>query len=120
MGGHARPRRLQLLNVAAGTGNVALAGANAGARVTTLDLSPELFATGQARAGADRITWVEGDAEQLPFETERFDLVASCFGVMFAPDQQRAVAELVRVYRPGGPIAVCAWTPPSRPARVGR
>lgn len=101
----------ELLDVAAGTGNVALAAAGAGACVTALDLTPELLAAGRARAGADRVTWVEGDAEHLPFPAGSFDLVASCFGVMFAPDQQSAVAELVRVCRPGGRIAVCAWTP---------
>lgn len=62
----------ELLDVAAGTGNVALA-AGAGARATALDLSPELLAAGRERAGAERVTWVEGDAERLPFATESFD-----------------------------------------------
>jgi SAM-dependent methyltransferase len=101
------------LDVATGSGNAALAGARKGANVTGLDLVPELLETARGRAEAEglQITWVEGDAEDLPFEDGSFDRVTSVFGVMFAPQQERAAAELVRVVRPGGVIGVCAWTP---------
>lgn len=101
------------LDVATGSGNAALAGARKGARVTGLDLVPELLEKARERAAAEGldITWVEGDAEGLPFEDGSFDRVTSVFGVMFAPQQERAAAELVRVARPGAKIGVAAWTP---------
>jgi SAM-dependent methyltransferase len=104
---------VELLDVATGSGNVALRAAAAGARVTGLDLTPALLEVARRRAaeaGAE-IEFVEGDAEQLPFADGSFDRVTSCFGVMFAPRQQLAASELVRVARPGGAIAVTAWTP---------
>ncbi len=102
-----------VLDVATGTGNAAIAAAGAGATVTGLDLTPELFAAARRRAeaGGWPIDWIEGDAEALPFANESFDGVVSVFGAMFAPDQRRAAAELVRVCRPGGRVGVCAWTP---------
>jgi SAM-dependent methyltransferase len=104
---------LELLDVATGSGNVALAAARAGAAVTGLDLTPELLEVARARAATNglEIVFVEGDAEELPFDEGSFDRVTSCFGVMFAPMQQRAADELVRVARPGASIAVAAWTP---------
>jgi len=103
----------ELLDVATGSGNVAMAAAGAGAAVTGLDLTPELLevARGRAAAAGYEISFIEGDAEDLPFVESSFDLVTSCFGVMFAPLQQQAADELVRVARPGGRIAVAAWTP---------
>lgn len=103
----------RVLDVATGSGNVALAAAAAGAQVTGLDLTPELLeaARGRAAAAGAEIAWLEGDAESLPFEDASFDRVLSCFGAMFAPDQQRAAAELARVRAPDGTIAVTAWTP---------
>jgi len=91
------------LDVATGSGNAALAGARKGANVTGLDLVPELIEAARRRAEAEglQITWVEGDAEDLPFEDGSFDRVTSVFGVMFAPQQERAAAELVRAARPG-------------------
>src|SRR5215212_3566110 len=89
----------EVLDVAAGTGNIALRAAEAGAQVVGLDLTPELFATARRRA-AERgvhVDWVEGDAEQLPFEEERFDRVLSAFGDQFAPRHDTTAAELVRV-----------------------
>jgi SAM-dependent methyltransferase len=103
----------ELLDVATGSGNVAIAAAQRGASVTGLDLTPELLAAARRR-GADagvEIRWVEGDAEELPFEDGAFDSVTSCFGVMFAPRHERAAQELVRVARPGATIALAAWTP---------
>lgn len=104
---------VEMLDVATGAGNVAIPAARAGARVTGLDLTPELLEAARRRASEEglQIDFVEGDAEALPFADGSFDRVSSCFGVMFAPRQRQAAAELVRVARPGGTIAVAAWTP---------
>jgi ubiquinone/menaquinone biosynthesis C-methylase UbiE len=103
----------QLLDVAAGNGNVALAAARRFAEVTAVDFVPALLADGERRAAADRlrIAWKVGDAEALPFENASFDAVLSSFGVMFAPNQRKAASELVRVCRPGGRIGLANWTP---------
>jgi ubiquinone/menaquinone biosynthesis C-methylase UbiE len=103
----------RLLDVATGTGNVALPAATSGALVTGLDLTPRLLAVAAERArgaGLD-VTWVEGDAEELPFDDDSFDVATSCLGVMYAPRHERAAAELTRVTRSGGRIVVAAWTP---------
>ncbi|HEY4450418.1 MAG TPA: methyltransferase domain-containing protein [Solirubrobacteraceae bacterium] len=104
---------IDLLDVATGSGNVAILAAQAGARVTGLDLTPELLDAARARAadGGLEIDFIEGDAEELPFQDGSFDRVTSCFGVMFAPRQQLAARELTRVARPGSRIAIAAWTP---------
>jgi SAM-dependent methyltransferase len=109
-----------VLDVATGTGNVALKAAAAGAAVTGLDLTPELFETARSRARRLRVTvdWVEGDAEQLPFAGESFDRVLSAFGVQFAPRHQVVADELVRVLRPGGALGVVNWTPDGIIGRV--
>ncbi|HKH22361.1 MAG TPA: methyltransferase domain-containing protein [Solirubrobacterales bacterium] len=102
-----------VLDVACGAGNATIPAAKTGAKTTGLDLTPELLEAGRraaAEAGVE-IEWVEGDAEQLPFEDASFDAVMSVFGCMFAPDHQAAAAELARVLKPGGRLAVCAWTP---------
>jgi SAM-dependent methyltransferase len=102
-----------VLDVAAGTGNVALKAAAAGANVVGVDLTPELFVTAQRRAeqaGVD-VEWLEGDAEALPFADESFDVVLSVFGVQFAPRHHIAADELIRVCRPGGRIGLVSWTP---------
>lgn len=104
---------LSLLDVATGSGNVAIPAAQAGSSVTGLDLTPRLLEVARGRAadaGLD-VRFVEGDAEELPFEDASFDRVTSCFGVMFAPRQQLAAAELARVARPGARIVFTAWTP---------
>lgn len=103
----------EVLDVACGTGNAAIPAARSGASVIGLDLVPALLdqARGRASAAAVEVEFIEGDAERLPFEDNSFDRVISVFGVMFAPDQPRAAAELVRVCRAGGLIGVCAWTP---------
>ncbi len=101
-----------VLDVAAGAGNAALPAARAGARVTALDLSDTLLAECARRAEADRLDvhCVAGDAEQLWFGDGAFDVVMSCVGVMFAPDQSAAAAHLLRVCRPGGRVGVISWT----------
>ena len=103
----------EVLDVACGTGNASIRAAAAGAKVTGLDLTPELFDGARrraAKAGVE-LELVEGDAEDLPFEDESFDVVLSTFGCMFAPDHRRAAEEIARVLRPGGRIAIAAWTP---------
>src|SRR5258705_12291917 len=91
--------RDKALDVGAGDGNVAIPLAQAGAKVTALDPTPELFESGRARAAAAGvdIEWVEGDAMDLPYDDQTFDVVTSNFGAMFAPDQKRAPPELPRV-----------------------
>lgn len=102
-----------LLDVACGTGSGAIPAALAGAKVTGLDITPRLLDIARERAaeaGAE-IEFVEGDAQDLPFEDASFDAVISIFGSMFAPDHAKAAAELARVLKPGGKLAVGAWTP---------
>jgi ubiquinone/menaquinone biosynthesis C-methylase UbiE len=102
-----------VLDVACGTGNVAIPAALAGGMVTGLDITPEHFPAARARAQAAGATveWVEGDAEALPFADGTFDVVLSAFGCMLAPDHHAAAAELARVLRPGGRLGVTAFTP---------
>lgn len=103
----------EVLDVATGTGNAAIPAAAAGARVIGLDLVPDLLAVARRRA-ADAgvaVEWLEGDAEDLPFEDGRFDVVLSTLGVQFAPDHGLTARELARVCRPGGRIGLCNWTP---------
>jgi ubiquinone/menaquinone biosynthesis C-methylase UbiE len=103
---------IELLDVACGSGNVAIPAAERGARVTGLDLTPELFDAARARAAAAgvEVELLEGDAEDLPFEDASFDRVTSTFGVQFAPRHEVAAAEIARVCRPGGKIVIYNWT----------
>jgi SAM-dependent methyltransferase len=105
----------RVLDVAAGNGNVSLAAARRFAEVTAADYVPALLEQAQRRAQAERleITFVPADAENLPFADASYDVALSVFGVMFAPDQERAAAELLRVVRPGGRIGLASWTPDS-------
>jgi ubiquinone/menaquinone biosynthesis C-methylase UbiE len=100
-----------VLDVAAGTGNAAIPAALAGANVTAIDLTPELFVAGRRRAkeAGVEIEWIAADAEALPFEDESFDTVLSSLGVQFVPRHAVVAAELVRVCRPGGTIALGNW-----------
>jgi ubiquinone/menaquinone biosynthesis C-methylase UbiE len=101
-----------VLDVAAGNGNASLAAARRFARVTSTDYVPELLAQGRRRAEADRleVAFQVADAEQLPFPDASFDVVLSTFGVMFAPHQERAGKELLRVAKPGGRVGLASWT----------
>jgi len=103
----------RVLDIAAGSGNVAIPAARLGADVTASDLSPELLATGEAQAAVAGVSlaWEEADAENLPYADASFDTVVSCVGIMFAPHHQDAADELVRVVRPGGTIGLINWTP---------
>lgn len=103
---------LEVLDVATGTGNAARAAVRAGAaRVVGIDATPHLLAEAARRSaetGLD-VEWQEGDMEALSVADASFDRVVSSFGAMFAADQQRTAAELVRVCRPGGRVGVSAW-----------
>ena len=101
-----------VLDVAAGNGNVAVRAARAGARVVASDLTPAMIALGRERTRAEGldIAWVEADVEELPFTDASFDRVLSVFGAMFAPHPERAAAEMFRVLRPGGALALAGWT----------
>jgi SAM-dependent methyltransferase len=104
----------RILDVACGSGNAALAMARRSwGNVVGVDFVPSLLERGRERAGAERleIEFVEGDAGDLPFEDAEFDVVTSVFGAMFAPDQEGAATELLRVCKPGGRIGMVNWTP---------
>ncbi len=101
-----------VLDVGTGTGVVAITARRLGARTTGLDLTPELLAQaiqGSSHLGYDDIAWHEGDAEALPFPDASFDVVLSQFGHMFAPRPEVAIAEMLRVLKPGGMIAFATW-----------
>jgi SAM-dependent methyltransferase len=104
---------MDVLDVACGSGNASIPAAGAGARVTGLDFAPALLEIARERC-ADamvEIDFVEGDAQDMPFDDASFDRVVSVFGHMFAPDHERMAAELKRVLRPGGTTAFACWTP---------
>jgi SAM-dependent methyltransferase len=102
-----------VLDVACGTGVVAITAARIGAHVRGLDLTPELLerARENARIANLEIDFREGDAEALPFDDATFDVVLSQFGHMFAPRPDVVVAEMLRVLKPGGTIAFATWPP---------
>jgi SAM-dependent methyltransferase len=105
----------RVLDVAAGNGNVSLAAARRFCDVTSTDYVPALLERGRQRAEADglEISFQEADVEALSFADASFDIVTSSFGVMFAPNQDRAAVEMLRVTRPGGKIGLANWTPES-------
>ena len=102
-----------VLDVATGSGNAAIAAARHGCDVVGIDYVPSLLERGRARAEAEGlpVSLLEGDAEALPFADRTFDAVVSVFGSMFAPDHGRTAAEMLRVTRSGGTIALASWTP---------
>jgi ubiquinone/menaquinone biosynthesis C-methylase UbiE len=103
----------RVLDVAAGNGNATLAAARRFAEVISTDYVGDLLERGRQRAEAERlpVAFNEADAENLPFEDNRFDVVLSTFGVMFTPNQEKAAQELLRVCKPGGKIGLANWTP---------
>jgi SAM-dependent methyltransferase len=103
----------RVLDIATGTGHVALAAARRSAKATGIDYVPELLDIARLRAQAEEldIEFVQSDAEDLPYGDATFDVVLSAIGVMFAADHARAARELVRVCRPGGRIGLASWTP---------
>ena len=102
-----------VLDVACGTGNLAMIAARRDCEVTGIDIASNLIGQARARAAGEglRIDFEEGDAEALPFTRGEFDLVVSMFGVMFAPRPHVVASELRRVTRPGGLVALANWTP---------
>ena len=112
----------KVLDVATGSGNTALAAARRFCDVTGVDFVPTLLERARERAAAERleITFQEGDTESLPFDDASFDVVLSTFGAMFAPNQEKAASELLRVCRPGGKIGLTSWTPDSCLAEIER
>lgn len=103
----------RLLDVGTASGNTALSAARRRARVTAIDLVPSLLARARQRADAEGLTvdFEQGDAMALAFPDSSFDVVISSFGAIFAPDPHRAAAEMARVCRAGGKVAITAWTP---------
>jgi ubiquinone/menaquinone biosynthesis C-methylase UbiE len=103
----------RVLDVAAGSGNTAIAAARRHAEVTATDFVPSLLDAAARRAHSEglAIGTAVADAQDLPFEDASFDVVLSSFGVIFAPDQERAARELLRVCRPGGRIGLANWVP---------
>jgi SAM-dependent methyltransferase len=102
-----------VLDVACGTGNLAIPAARAGARVSGIDIAPNLIAQAQleARAAGCTIAFEVGDAESLPYVQGQFDTTVTMFGAMFAPRPEKAAGELIRVTRRGGRVAMANWTP---------
>ena len=109
-----------VLDVAAGTGNCAIAAARKGAHVVASDLTPALVEIGRARTDAEGldVEWFDADVEDLPFEDDRFDVVTSVFGVIFAPRQGLAASEMLRVLHAGGSVGMANWTPESFSRRM--
>jgi ubiquinone/menaquinone biosynthesis C-methylase UbiE len=106
------PAGCQLLDVACGSGQVALWATRDGVNATGVDIAPNLIQRAQARAKAEGLNarFMEGDAEALPFEDATFDVVTSLVGAMFAPRPELVARELMRVCSPGGTIAMGNWT----------
>jgi len=109
---HLRPGT-KVLDVACGTGNQSIPAARAGAEVIGLDIATNLLEQARQRAADEKlkIEFIEGDAEKLPYDKARFDVVLSMFGAMFAPRPEVVASELLRVCLPGGLIAMGNWTP---------
>ena len=103
----------RVLDVACGSGNLAIPAARAGAIVTGVDIATNLIEQARARAASEGLTiqFDEGDAENLPYDDGAFDVVVTMYGAMFAPRPERVAAELIRVCRSGGRIAMANWTP---------
>ena len=104
---------MKVLDVACGSGNLAVLAAERGAEVTGIDIAENLVNTAKRRAAKSglEIKFEQGDAEAMPYEDNTFDLVMSMFGAMFCPRPEITASELIRVCKPGGTIAMANWTP---------
>ena len=104
---------MKVLDVACGTGNLALPAARAGADVTGVDIAPNLVEQSRENAKREGLNaqFDEGDVEAMPYADASFDAVMTMFGAMFAPRPELVASELKRVCRPGGFIAMANWTP---------
>jgi SAM-dependent methyltransferase len=111
---------MRILDVATGTGNLALPLARKGAAVTGVDIAANLLQQARERAAAENLTptFDEGDAEELPYADASFDMVVTMFGAMFAPRPELVASELARVIKPGGRLAMANWNPASFTARM--
>jgi ubiquinone/menaquinone biosynthesis C-methylase UbiE len=111
-----------VLDVACGSGNATIPAAQTGAKTTGLDITPELINAGKANAkeAGVEIDWIEGDAMDLPFDDDSFDVVLSVFGCMFAPDHRRTAEQLVRVLSSEGRMVVATWRPEGNFGRMFR
>lgn len=111
---------MKILDVATGTGSVAIRAAQAGGQVTGLDIAGELLEAAGRRAeeAGVQVEWAQGDAAALAYPDESFDRVLTAFGTIFASDHDAAAQELVRVCRVGGEIVMANWSPESFPARM--
>ncbi len=114
------PAGAHVLDVACGSGNLAIPLARRGCRVIGVDIAPNLLQQARERALAEALTiqFDEGDAEQLPYAEEGFDAVVTMFGAMFAPRPEVVAAELARVLKPGGLLAMANWNPASFSGRM--
>jgi SAM-dependent methyltransferase len=108
----------RFLDVATGTGAVAIRAVRAGAAVTACDLAPAMIEKARSAAGSEAIVFDVADAQSLPYEDGSFDVVASAFGVIFAPEPTAAAAELARVCRPGGRLGLTTWVPNEEVAAI--
>ncbi|PZS01164.1 MAG: hypothetical protein DLM61_22260 [Pseudonocardiales bacterium] len=99
----------RVLDVAAGTGNVAVRAVARGAQVTACDIAPRMVQLGRERTGPE-VQWFEADVENLPLPDATLDVALSAFGLIFAPRPEVALAQLRRVLVPGGRLALTAWT----------
>jgi len=109
------PSGSRVLDVACGTGNLAIPLARSGCIVTGVDIAPNLLEQARQRAKTEGLqaTFDEGDAEQLPYADGTFDAVVTMFGAMFAPRPELVSSELARVLKPGGLLAMANWNPES-------
>lgn len=107
------PAGSRVLDIATGTGNLAIPAARAGCRVTGVDIAPNLLEQARERAAAEGLTvqFDEGDAEALPYADASFDAVVTMFGAMFAPRPELVAQEMARVLRPGGVLGMANWDP---------
>jgi SAM-dependent methyltransferase len=116
------PPGSHVLDVATGTGNVALPLARLGFAVTGVDIAPNLLEQARERAAAEGLTiaFDEGDAEHLPYADASFDAIVTMFGAMFAPRPELVAAEFARVLKPGGLLAMANWNPESFTGKMFR